>query len=319
MKKRAVNPSGLSDYARCKYLYFVRHILGLGPKPKVEPKRELGSFVHACETSLELEGNPETYVNREMKKIRVEAGYKSVHTPLLERIKLEAWKITSGGTWVDGKNKKMTSESYLIWRDREILEKGYEFTDIEERFWVDIGPLILCPKTDRVLWDDNERPWSYEVKVTGRWDDGIFGERWKLDHQTTLQAIAIESKYDTEVGGAMVEVIQHTRQSSTKPENKGRLMPISKVERLPLKWVRKPREVIAHMQAWLEELGPEMDARERDSNWPLDGMAARSCDLCGLRQHCVGNIPREKLLPTFDRDGIRKWNKARGLKKEVKK
>lgn len=314
MKKRACNPTALADYAKCPYSYWVKHVLGLDTRPYVDPKRELGTLVHACEASVEL-GETKAYVEREMRRIRTQAGYRSIHTPMLERLKLEAWKITNGGVWVNGKNKKMRSKAYNTWAREEIDHKGYHFEKIEERFWEEVGPLILTPRLDRVLIDDKGQPWPYEVKLTGRWDEN-WKQRWKLDFQTTIQFLAVEAKYEKTPPGVMVEAILHQRQSSTKEENKKKLLPISKVERLELQWVRKPPEVVAHVRSWLEEIAPQMDERERSGNWPLSGMASRSCDFCSLRDHCSGDVLMKHLQPR-GMDEMRSWNEKRKLSSEM--
>jgi hypothetical protein len=300
-KKPIFNPSRLMCYSRCKLKFFTQYVKHLVPAPKVEAKRELGTLGHTAEGAFDAGQSVKGQLDRRVKKFKNQRGFHIKHLPTLQQLKVEAQRIFEGSEWVDAKGKSMQSEGYESWRQRELDDKGAEFVEgsVEKRFFTDVGPVILAPQMDCVLqtydWlndSQGEELWSYERKYTARWQDKGWELRWKLEVQSTIHCIVIEKHFDVNCRGHMLEGVTFSRQNRKDAEEP---QPISKVTRLPLRWVTKPETVRANFMGWMEALPGELAQRHKNNDWPADGAANGSCDFCEYKVMCLdGNMP---LLP----------------------
>lgn len=315
--KPVMNPSRLRDYSKCKFLYFTKWIKNQTLLPGFAYKREFGTLVHEAEAAYDLQNNVKRALSKQVKEWRNSFWYNVKYSKAISLLEVEALKLHEGGPFVDGKEKATKVESYENWALKNI--KGSDVWAVEERLFVDVGPIILAPKLDLVIktydWFEKGREdfWVIERKTTMRWDDVGWQERWKLDAQTSLQLLAAEVHFKNEFTGLMVEPIQYTRQNRKDLKTGKQIpqpQPIGKAERLMMKWVRKPEEAMVRVASFLEGVGLELPRREEFNDWPADGMFSGACDFCDLRQFCLGNDT--KLYPRLPDDIDRFKEKKKG-------
>jgi hypothetical protein len=261
-------------------------------------KREFGSLVHEAEAAHDLCKQVSAAVKKLVQKWRTSFWYNVKYSAGISLLEQEVLKLHKGGVFTNAKGVGTKVKGYEEWSAKNLHHSAV--LDIEKRMFVDVGPVILAPKLDLVIethdWfnDGENHNWVVERKTTGRWDDSAWQTRWSLDAQTSIQLLAAETHYDAEFMGLMVEPIQYTRQNRKDAPDP---QPIGKAERLPMKWVRKPEQVMVRVMALLEDIAIDLPRRLESNDWPADGMASGACDFCNMKQFCLGNtvqlFPRE--------------------------
>lgn len=310
----------MKAYAWCKFLYFTRYLKNLDAPFRASAPRELGTFVHEGEAAEDGGKPARAAIKRALKAFKLSSGYQVKDSATLEQVAQEAKQIIEGGIWVNGKGQRSSNESYEMWKREHFRLKSprqrAKVLDVEKRFFTDIGPLILAPKLDMILETRNwcgqgVEHWPVEKKVTSKYaGEGdaqvAWLNRWRMDIQTTIQVVALQHE-GYEVMGCMIQPIVYSRQNCKGKQDP---QPIGKVNRPPLKWTRKPKSIIAHFVAWMEDLPKEILQRTESNYWPTDGMANGSCDLCSLAAYCrdEGNLVRREL------DEVDKYKEKRGWK-----
>lgn len=282
--KPVLNPSRLKDLAKCGFLGYIKYVENKTLLPKLAPKREFGTLVHEAEGAHDSGKNVKRALTKKVKEWRTSFWYNVGYSKDITLMEVEALKLHEGGTFTDGKDRATKVESYQEWFNKNL--KDTAVVDVEKRLFVDVGPVILAPKLDLVIktkgWFETGREdyWVVERKTTMRWNDVGWQDRWSLDGQTSLQLIAAEEHYKKEFAGVMVEPIQYTRQNRKDIKD---LQPIGKVERLPMKWIRKPQAATVRMMNLLEDIvGGLYESSE------ADGMLSGACDYCDMRKYCLG-------------------------------
>ena len=293
--KPILNPSRLKAMAQCWFRYWVNYVMDLEATDNFAHKREFGTYVHEAEAAHDEMKNVGKALIAQTRKFKREPWYNPMLTKALAQLEKEAMLLHNGHMFKNAKGEGHVVESYEDWAQKYM--KNSEVVAVEERLFVDLGPVMVAPKLDFILktygwFGSGEELWVVDRKTTERWDDKNWQWRWTLDGQTTIQALALESKFGKEIAGVMIEPIQITRQHRKGISDP---QPIGKAQRLPMKWVRKPRAVLDDMMFYLEDIKYELQMRHEQNNWPKNGAAGSACDFCKLKKLCKGEIDMNQL------------------------
>lgn len=306
--KPVITGTQLADSA-CWFRYYIKHekYLDLYVEDGVVAERELGTLIHETQAAHELGKSVTKALKARIRALKAGPGYKVLYSKLLTQLELEALSIYQGATVYNGKGQPHDVDSYSKWRATNLRDA--EVLHVEERFRADVGPVILAPRLDLVLgvtgWTgpDNYDVVNVEIKTTTRWEDANWLTRWQLDPQTTIQQLALQAPRGHGGLGAehVVTAVMPITYSRQQRKNVQGLQKLSKVKRLPLKWVIKPEQLVEEFKAQLGDFALELQNRREHRDWPKSGLFTGACRWCSLKKLCKAEVGSDQLRPTTRR------------------
>jgi len=280
----------------------------------------MGTLYHAMAAAVDNGGDPAVAIAQVVHDYRVHPTYLVEDSPLLEQLANECNNKVQGGY-----NRMMTKGQYSVTEIGEtIFDPTGTFVDndgataaarfklafssprawrtlaVEEEFKMPLplgahdGFVLKCIP-DKVIRDGEGHLWVVERKTTER-DDRKWVGKWRLNAQTTAEALCVAHHYSEPVQGVLLEQVVITRQRSTKhiEHYVGEPQPINKVMFHPHRPVPKSRFILEEGKAYYRGIAKEILWRRRTNRqWDPN---YNNCGVCDYNDICDGTMPAEQAL-----------------------
>lgn len=309
--KPRINPSRFTTFQRCQFLYYIKFVLNKAIIGRLPAHLMLGSLFHSGSEAHDRKkwfGGSEAWpaaIRRTVDEFRTAPTYDPRDSELIDLLRSEAHLLMTGGDYpaLDGVN--YTPEwshkgGYLEWRSQVQRARGWEIVSLEKRYGVDLGRAIAAPKLDGAIREDG-RLWVIERKTTQQ-TGAEFEKRFRVDPQTTLEAMALEAALDEEVAGVYLLPVKYTRKKSKLWEFK-LPQPIHRVTFSEPYAVPKSTMVKSQMEMGFDQVMQDIEDKMVNKRWIQN---QKSCMIgrwpCDMYEVCWGKTQLSDLVdrPTDD-------------------
>lgn len=292
--KERINPSRLSTFERCQFLYYVKYELNKVPVTRLPAHMMLGTLFHAGSEAYDrkkwLDGDEAwpAAIRRAVSDLRTSPAYDPRDSALIDQLKGEAHLMMTGGSYMDFRGNETEVEwshkgGYLEWRTQVQRNRGWETVSLEKRYGIDLGRGIAAPKPDGVIRESGEL-WVIERKTTQQ-EGAEFEKRFRVDLQTTLEVMAVEAATGEKVAGVYLLPVKYTRKKS-KLWDSDFPQPLHRVTFTEPRPVPKSQAVRSQMELGFDQMLEEIEEKRINKRWLQNHkscmMGRWPCDLYDL-------------------------------------